>query len=143
MSGQLAEQQPVSSAIAGFVDQTIGTVREAVPATAVREEREPMPLPTEPRTIFLGGLFFLASLTALYVASPIILPVVLAIVLKLLLQPFVRITDRVGVPRSIGSVLAIALLVMALAALVSCVAGVAVAGGIAGLINWGQSLNVA
>lgn len=27
--------------------------------------------------------------------------------------------------------------------LISCVAGVAVAGGIAGLINWGQSLNVA
>jgi predicted PurR-regulated permease PerM len=82
-----------------------------------------MPLPTEPRTIFLGGLFFLASLAALYVAAPIILPVVLAIVLKLLLQPFVRITDRVGVPRSIGSVLAIALLVTALAALISGVAG--------------------
>jgi predicted PurR-regulated permease PerM len=124
MSGQLAEQQPVASAIAGFVDETIDTMREAAPpATAVREEREPMPLPTEPRTIFLGGLFFLASLAALYVASPIILPVVLAIVLKLLLQPLVRITDRIGVPRSIGSVLAIALLVMALAALVSGIAG--------------------
>ena len=123
MSGQLAEQQPVAGALAGFVDQTIDTVRDAAPATAGREEREPMPLPTEPHTIFLGGLFFLASLAALYVASPIILPVVLAIVLKLLLQPLVRITDRVGVPRSIGSVLAIALLVMALAALVSGVAG--------------------
>jgi predicted PurR-regulated permease PerM len=123
MSAQLAEQQPVASALAGCVDQTIDTVRAAVPATAAREEREPMPLPTEPRTIFLGGLFFLAALAALYVASPIILPVVLAIVLKLLLQPFVRITDRIGVPRSIGSVLAIALLVTALAALVSGVAG--------------------
>jgi predicted PurR-regulated permease PerM len=123
MSGQIAEQLPIPGAIAGIVDQTIGTVREIAPAAAVREEREPMPLPTEPRTIFLGGLFFLAALAALYVASPIVLPVVLAIVLKLLLQPLVRTTDRIGVPRAIGSVLAIVLLVVALAALVSGVAG--------------------
>jgi cag pathogenicity island protein 25 len=32
---------------------------------------------------------------------------------------------------------------MGIVGLVSCVAGVAVAGGIAGLINWGQSLQVA
>ena len=70
-----------------------------------------MPLPTEPRTIFLGGLFLLAALAALYVASPIVLPVVLAIVLKLLLQPLVRLTDRLGLPRGIGAVLAILLLV--------------------------------
>ena len=74
-----------------------------------------MPLPTEPRTIFLGGLFLLASLAALYVASPIVLPVVLAIVLKLLLQPLVRLTDRAGVPRALGALLAIILLVAALA----------------------------
>jgi predicted PurR-regulated permease PerM len=88
-----------------------------------REEREEMPLPTEPRTIFLGGLFLLAMLTALYVASPIVLPVVLAIVLKLLLQPFVRLTDRLRVPHSLGAVLAIILLVAALAALISGIAG--------------------
>ena len=82
-----------------------------------------MPLPTEPRTIFLGGLFLLASLAALYVASPIVLPVVLAIVLKLLLQPLVRLTDRVGVPRALGALLAIILLVAALAGVVSGVAG--------------------
>ena len=70
-----------------------------------------MPLPTEPRTIFLGGLFLLALLAALYVASPIVLPVVLAIVLKLLLQPLVRLTDRLGVPHALGAMLAILLLV--------------------------------
>jgi hypothetical protein len=32
---------------------------------------------------------------------------------------------------------------MGITGLISCVAGVAVAGGIAGLINWGQSLKVA
>ena len=55
-----------------------------------------MPLPTEPRTFFLGGLFLLALLAALYVAAPIVLPVVLAIVLKLLLQPLVRLSDRLA-----------------------------------------------
>jgi predicted PurR-regulated permease PerM len=99
-----------------------------VPTVAVaRDEREPMPLPTEPRTIFLGGLFVLALLAALYVASPIVLPVVLAIVLKLLLQPLVRLTDRVGLPRGVGAVFAIGLLVLGLAALVSGVASPAAA----------------
>jgi predicted PurR-regulated permease PerM len=37
-----------------------------------------MPLPSDPRTFFLGGLFALGVLAALYVASAIILPVVFA-----------------------------------------------------------------
>ena len=86
-------------------------------------EEADMPLPTEPRTIFLGGLFILALLTVAYVAAEIILPVVLAIVLKLLLQPLVRVTDRLSVPRGVGAVLAIVLLVAVLAGLVSALAG--------------------
>ncbi len=108
-------------AIQETFDDTIETI-EAPESVVAREEREAMPLPTEPRTIFLGGLFVLALLAALYVASPIVLPVVLAIVLKLLLQPLVRLTDRVGVPHAIGAGLAIVLLVLALAALISGVA---------------------
>src|ERR1700737_727719 len=46
-----------------------------------------MPLPSNPQTFFLGGLFALGALAALYVASSIILPVVLALVMNLLLQP--------------------------------------------------------
>ena len=38
-----------------------------------------MPLPTDPRTVFLGGIFVLGALAALYVAAEIVLPVVLAI----------------------------------------------------------------
>ena len=49
-----------------------------------------LPLPSNPQTFFVGGLFVLAVLAAIYVASSIILPVVLAFVLKLLLQPAVR-----------------------------------------------------
>jgi len=123
MSGQIAAEQPIASSIAHVMDDAVEAVRESVPTTAAREEREAMPLPTEPRTIFLGGLFFLAALAALYVASPIVLPVVLAIVLKLLLQPLVRVTDRIGIPRAVGSVLAMVLLLVVLAALISGLTG--------------------
>ena len=82
-----------------------------------------MPLPTDPRTIFLGGIFVLAVLAALYVAAEIVLPVVLAIVLKLLLQPIVRVLDRLRVPRGIGALLAILLLIAVLVALVSGLTG--------------------
>src|SRR5689334_6855258 len=101
MSGQVAEVvgDPLQDAI-----ETIDDPLAAATATPVREEREEMPLPTEPRTIFQGGMFLLALLAALYIASPIVLPVVLAIVLKLLLQPLVRLTDRVGAPRALGAV---------------------------------------
>jgi predicted PurR-regulated permease PerM len=46
-----------------------------------------MPLPSDPKAIFLGGLFVLALLATAYVASEIVLPLAFAIVLKLLLQP--------------------------------------------------------
>jgi predicted PurR-regulated permease PerM len=123
MSAQVAEAQAITTATAEVVNETVDAVRQASPAAVAYEEREEMPLPTEPRTIFLAGLFILALLTALYVAAEIVLPVVLAIVLKLLLQPLVRMTDRVGVPRGIGALLAIILLVIGLTALVSGIAG--------------------
>ncbi|MBV9251153.1 MAG: AI-2E family transporter [Acetobacteraceae bacterium] len=93
------------------------------PPGETAEDREAMPLPTEPRVIFLGGLFIIALLAALYVASEIILPIVLAIVLKLLLQPFVRVLDRLHVPRGIGALIATILLVAGFAGLVSALAG--------------------
>ena len=118
---------PVLETITQTFENTAEAIQSSAPVTVAREEREPMPLPTEPRTIFLGGLFVLALLAALYVASPIIMPLVLAIVLKLLLQPLVRLTDRVGAPRPLGAVFAIVLLVLVLAALISGVASPAAA----------------
>ena len=50
------------------------------------EVPEDLLLPSDPKVIFLGGLFVLAVLVAAYVASDIVLPLVFAIVLKLLLQ---------------------------------------------------------
>jgi predicted PurR-regulated permease PerM len=96
---------------------------EAVAEQAPADDDQAMPLPTEPRTIFLGGLFVLALLAALYAASEIMLPIVLAIVLKLMLQPFVRILDRCRVPRAVGALLAVLLLLMVFAGLVSALTG--------------------
>ena len=61
---------------------------EVVPPAEAPEE---LPLPSDPKVIFLGGLFVLALLATAYVASEIVLPLVFAIILKLLLQPALRI----------------------------------------------------
>jgi hypothetical protein len=47
-------------------------------SNAVTVEAE-MPLPSDPQTFFLGGIFALGVFAALYVASAIILPIVLAL----------------------------------------------------------------
>lgn len=69
-----------------------------------------MPLPSDLRTVFQGGLFFLALLAALYAAREIVLPIVLAFVLALLLQPPVRMLDRLRVPRVLSALLLIVVL---------------------------------
>jgi predicted PurR-regulated permease PerM len=71
------------------------------------QEQEEMPLPSDPKVIFLGGLFVLALLTAAYVASEIVLPLVFAIILKFLLQPALRILERLHVPRMLAALLLI------------------------------------
>jgi hypothetical protein len=86
--------------------------------TEAADETE-MPLPSDPRTFFLGGLFALGVLAALYVASSIILPVVLALVLNLLLQPAVRLLGRVHLPRAVAALLTVFLVIGALVGLVA------------------------
>jgi predicted PurR-regulated permease PerM len=78
-----------------------------------------MPLPSSPQTFFLGCLLTLAVLTAVYVASSIILPVVLAFVLQLILQPAVHLLARIGLPRAVGALVAILLVVGALVGIVA------------------------
>src|SRR6476661_3863248 len=77
---------------------------EVVQPTEVLEE---LPLPSDPKVTLLGGLFVLALLAAAYVASEIVLPLVLAIALKLLLQPALRVLERLHVPRTIAALLLI------------------------------------
>jgi predicted PurR-regulated permease PerM len=75
------------------------------------DEPEEMPLPSDPKVIFLGGLFLLALLAAAYVASDIVLPLIFAIILSLLLQPALRILERLRVPRILAALLLILALV--------------------------------
>ncbi|HVY13647.1 MAG TPA: AI-2E family transporter [Rhodopila sp.] len=86
-----------------------------------------MPLPTDVRTVFLGGLFFFAVLAIFYVAAELILPIVMAIVLKLLLQPLVRVLENLRVPKPLGALLAILLVLAVFGGAISVLAGPAAA----------------
>ncbi|NPU67198.1 AI-2E family transporter [Bradyrhizobium sp. 83012] len=78
-----------------------------------------MPLPSSPQTFFLGSLLILAILAAVYVASAIVLPVVLAFVLQLILQPAVQVLERGGLPRAVGALLTILVVLGAVIAFVA------------------------
>ena len=93
--------------------QDAGAAEPNVLLTEAADNAE-RPLPSNPQTFFLGSLLALAVLAAAYVASSIILPVVLAFVLQLILQPAVRLLERVRLPRAVGALLAILLVVGAL-----------------------------
>jgi predicted PurR-regulated permease PerM len=82
------------------VDQDAEAVQPA-------EVPEGMPLPSDPKVVFLGGLFLLALLTMAYVASEIVLPLAFAIILNLLLQPALRMLERWHVPRILAALLLI------------------------------------
>jgi predicted PurR-regulated permease PerM len=71
------------------------------------EVPEGLPVSSDPKVVFLGGLFVLAVLTAAYVAQEIVLPMVFAIFLKLLLQPALRVLVRLRVPRILAALLLI------------------------------------
>src|SRR5579864_8896863 len=71
------------------------------------EEAEELPLPSDPTTIFLGGLFVLALLATANVASEIVMPLLFAIILKLLLQPALQILERLHAPRILAALLLI------------------------------------
>jgi predicted PurR-regulated permease PerM len=105
MSGNIAADVPLIDA-GDLVDSEVTTAAER--QTSARPE---MPLPDDARTVFLGGLFGLALLAALYVASSIVLPIVLAFVLNLLLQPVMRLCERLSLPRLVGGLLAVLMVV--------------------------------
>jgi predicted PurR-regulated permease PerM len=117
--GRQSDGGPALAADANFV-----VVLEGENAIAAVEEPEAkMPLPTDPPTVFLGGIFIIAVFAALYAASAIILPVILAFILKLLLQPAVSLLERARVPRAVGALLTILLVVGGLAGLGAALSG--------------------
>jgi predicted PurR-regulated permease PerM len=82
------------------IDQETDVVRPA------GQPEEPPPS-SDPKAIFLGGLFVLALLTTAFVAREVVLPLVFAIVLKLLLQPALRVLERMHIPRLVAALLLI------------------------------------
>jgi predicted PurR-regulated permease PerM len=91
--------------------------------TATPEPANDMPLPSDPGTIFLGGLFFLALLAAAYVASEIILPLMFAITLKLMLQPVMRLLEKLKIPRIIAALVLIVVLFFSIYMLAALITG--------------------
>jgi predicted PurR-regulated permease PerM len=100
--------------------------------TAADADEDDLPIPSDIKAVFLGGLFLLAMLGACYVASDIVLPIVLAFVLSLVLQPAMRALERVRLPRGIAAVFLILVLFGTLGGL-----GAALSGPAAG---WAQKL---
>jgi predicted PurR-regulated permease PerM len=89
----------------------------------VPSERPATKVHCELSTVFLAGLFFLAAIAALQTSGTIILPVVFACIFNLLLQLPMRILDRVHIPRPVGAVLVIALVVGTLVGLGTALSG--------------------
>jgi len=102
-----AEAVPVDD----LQQQRMGFIAERLETgSQLPEGPSDMPLPKEARTIFLGTLCVIAVLACLYTARDIVLPVVLAVILKLLLQPLVNLLERVRVPKPVGALIALGVL---------------------------------
>jgi predicted PurR-regulated permease PerM len=104
----------------------------AAPAATAAADEDDLPLPSDIKAVFLGGLFVLAMLAACYVAAEIVLPIVLAFVLSLALQPAMRVLERVRLPRGIAAILLIFLLFGTLGGLGTALSGPAT--------SWAQKL---
>ena len=90
---------------------------------ATEELLADMPLPSDAKTFFLGGLFTLAMLTAVYVARDIVLPMIFAVMLNLLMQPALRALERLRVPKALGSILLILVVLAAIVGIGAAVSG--------------------
>jgi predicted PurR-regulated permease PerM len=75
---------------------------------------EAMPLPVDVKVAYLGGIFLILLLAALYAVAEIVWPLVFAFILSLLLKPPMRLLARLRFPR----VLCALLLVVAVLGLV-------------------------
>ena len=121
----MATAAAIDSVAASRVPESI----EADPTpAAIVESHEP----TDIKAVFLGGLFALALLAACYAAAEIVLPIVVAVVLMLVLQPAMRLLQRLYLPRAIAALLMIFVVFAALAGLGTILSGPAA--------TWAQKL---
>ena len=82
-----------------------------------------MPLPSDAKTFFLGGIFVFAILTAAYIASDIVLPMIFAVMLNLLMQPALRMLERLRAPRALGAILLILVVFATIVGLGAAISG--------------------
>ncbi len=82
-----------------------------------------MPLPSDAKTFYLGGIFILAILTAAYIASEIVLPMIFAVMLNLLMQPALRMLERLRVPKALGAILLILVVFATIVGLGAAISG--------------------
>src|SRR6202453_4282711 len=90
---------------------------------ATEELLADMPLPSDAKTFFLGGIFVLSMLAAGYVASEIVLPLIFAVMLNLLMQPALRALEGLRVPRALAALLLILFVFATIVGLGAAVAG--------------------
>ena len=93
------------------------------------EELPDMMVPSDIRSVFQAGQFLLMLLAACYLAAEIILPIVLAFVLNLVLQPLMRLLEKLHLPRTLA---ALAIITVLGGTLVAALSGPAV--------SWAQKL---
>jgi predicted PurR-regulated permease PerM len=87
---------------------------------------EAMPLPVDAKVIFLGGIFVILFLAALYAVADIVWPLVLAFVLSLLLTPPMRFLARLRIPRVLCAVLLVVAVLGLVVGLGTAISGPAV-----------------
>jgi predicted PurR-regulated permease PerM len=90
---------------------------------ATEELLTDMPLPSDAKTFFLGGIFVLSMLTAAYVAADIVLPMIFAVLLNLLMQPALGALERLRVPRVLGSILLILVVIATIVGIGAAISG--------------------
>ena len=105
---------------------------EIAPATVAAPADDDAPSTWDIKAAFQGGMFFLMLLGACYAAAEIILPIVVAVALMLVLQPAMRLLERLYLPRGLAALVIILILLGALAGLGTVLSGPAA--------NWAQKL---
>ena len=97
------------------------------PQTGIQAEDLPdIIAPTDIKTIFQGGQFLLMLLAACYFASEIILPIIIAVVLMLVLQPVMRLFEKLYLPRLFAALAIIVVLFGSVVGLGAALSGPAV-----------------
>src|SRR4029077_19272450 len=108
--------------------ETPDTLRPDIEAQALPDTI----VPSDFGSVFQGGQFLLMLLAACYLAGEIILPIVLAFVLSLVLQPLMRLLEKLHLPRSLAALAIIVVLCGTLVGLGAALSGPGV--------SWAQKL---